>query len=181
VTTLRLQAMTERAFDLALEAPRFVLWRHGGAARLVLDDAFADRVRRALSYGGVRTTECDDARPDPVALVRAVGTAIVPARLGADDLDMLDVTRLGLADATAAVLRRPIPRWPLGSGRRARCRALLRDADALFEIRRIAWCDRATLRSAGHVLRPVIFDRGAVPRIIRAYASDGALSRWIVG
>jgi hypothetical protein len=180
MTTLRIHVATEQSFDLALDAPRFVLWRHAAAALLVLDDVDVARVRRALAYVGVGVTPCEDARPEPGALVRAVGTAINPAPLEPDDVDVLEVRRLALADATAEALRRPVPHWPLGANRRARCRALLREAEALFEIRRVAGCSRTPLRRARHVLRPVVFDPAAAPPAILVHAGDAPLTRWIV-
>jgi hypothetical protein len=177
--TLLLEPLEHRPFDLAFGVPRFTLWRRGSRVWVSVEDAHADHVRRELALHGVRATLQPDTRPESPPLVRAVGVGLDPARLSGDDLDLIEVRVLTLAEATADVLRRPIRHWPLGQGRRARCRALLRGTDAVFEIRRTAWCGRATLRSARKALRPVLFDPAATPRPIRVHASEHALTRWV--
>jgi hypothetical protein len=180
VTTLRLEPVSHEPFDLALDVPRFVLWRRGAEVRMSLDDRFGDGVRRALALHGVRATVVDGDVPPPPALVRALGTALHPARLHPDDLDVVDVRLVPLGEATTRVLRRP-RRWPLGARRRAQCRALLRGGDAVFEIRRTAWCSRQTLRASRHTLRPALFDAAAAPRTLRVRAAEQLLTRWIEG
>lgn len=163
-------------------AGRFVLWRQGGEVRLMVDDRHATAVRRALARSGVDATPVDGGVPEPPRLVAAIGTRLTPARLSsADELDMIDVRVVPLGEATARLLRRPIRAWPLGSRARSRCRALLRGTDALLEVRRSAWCGRATLGASRHALRPMLFDRTASPRTLRIYATDGLLTRWIDG
>ena len=181
MTSLRIELVSHEPFDLALEAPRFVLWRRGAEVRVSVDECHVGRMRRALALRGVRTTLVDGDVPASPRLVRALGTALIPARLQADDLDVVDVRVLPLGEATALALRRPLPYWPLGTRRRSRCRALLRGADALFEIRRTAWCSRATLRAGRQALRPVLFDLAAAPRPIRVRASERSLTQWIEG
>jgi hypothetical protein len=182
VTTLRLELEAHQNFDLALDAPRFVLWRHRGVVWLSLDDDAAVKVRRQLAFNGVRATpQPTGMRPTPPRLVRAVGTGLAPARLDGDDLDIIEVTVASLRDATTQVLRRPFRRWPLGTRRRTRCRALLRDSDLVLELRRTAWCSRATLRAARGSLRPALFDVGAASPSIRVYATEGRLTCWIEG
>jgi len=182
VTTLRLELEAHGNFDLALDAPRFVLWRQRGAVWLSLDDAAASRVRRLLALNGVRATpQPDGPVPAPPGLVRAVGTGLAPARLDGDDLDVVDVTVVPLSGATARALRRPSRYWPLVARRRTRCRALLRATEAVLEVHRTAWCSRATLRAARRSLRPALFDAGAASPPIRAYATDGRLTRWVEG
>jgi hypothetical protein len=167
--------------DLAFEAPRFVLWRRGTEVRLCLDDRDVARVRRALALRGVRATVVPGRVPEPPTLVRAIGVAMAPARLENEDLDVVDVRVVPLGEATARVLRRAVRLWPLGPRRRSRCRALLRRSDALFEIRRTAWCGRATLRAHRRTLRPALFDIGAASPLMRIYASERPLTRWIEG
>lgn len=181
MTALKLELRSHEPFDLALEAPRFVLWRRGTEVRVSLDDRHVARVRRALALRGVRATIVEGDLPSPPSLIRAVGIALVPARLHVEDLDVVEVRVVPLGEATAQALRRPVRSWPLGAGRRSRCRALLRGADALLEIRRTAWCARGTLRANRQALRPVLFDAGAAPRLLRAHASDRSLTRWIEG
>lgn len=181
MTTLRLEVVARDPFDLAFEAPRFLLWRRGADVRMTLDESYVARVRRALALHGVRASIVPGDVPEAPPLVRALGMALAPAPLGPDDLDLMEVRTVPLGEATRRALRRPIPRWPLGMRRRSRCRALLRGTDALLEIRRTAWCGRGTLRANRRTLRPVLFDTRAEPRTIRAYASDRALTRWIEG
>lgn len=181
MTTLTLELVSHEPFDLAFQAPRFVLWRRGTAVRLSLDERHVASVRRALALHGVRSTVTSEEVPGPPSLVRAVGIALEPARLQPDDLDVVDVRLVPLGEATARLLRRPIRFWPLGARRRSRCRALLRNADALIEIRRTAWCARATLRAHRHALRPVLFDAAAAARPMRVYASERSLTRWVEG
>jgi hypothetical protein len=181
VTTLRVEPLASEPFDLALDAPRFTLWRQGAEVRMRVDDRLADGVRRGLTLRGVSATIVDAPVPVPPPLVRALGTALLPARLRADDLDLLEVRVVSLGEATARTLRRPVRLWPQGARRRSQCRALLRGTDALFEIRRTAWCSRQTLRASRHTLRPALFDPIAAPRTLRPRASDGLLSRWIQG
>ena len=182
MTVFRLELEAHENFDLAFDAYRFVLWRHRGAVWLGVDDDAASHVRRMLALGGVRATPQPGASvPAPPSLVRAVGTGLGPSRLDGDDLDIVEVAVVALRDATARSLHRPSRCWPLGARRRARCRALLRGSEAALEVRRTAWCSRATLRAARASLRPTLFDVGAVSPLIRAYASDGRLTRWVEG
>lgn len=183
MTTLRIGSDGGTQLDLACTgASRFVLWRQGGEVRLTLDERHVTEVRRALALHGVRATSVDGGVPEPPRLRAAIGTGLMPARLSAvDEIDVLDVRVVPLAEATARLTRRPVRLWPLGGRKRARCRALLRGTDALLEVRRSAWCGRSTLGAARHSLRPVLFDRSATPRAIRVYAADGALTRWING
>jgi hypothetical protein len=181
VTTLLIEPVAPEPFDIALDAPRFTLWRRGVEVRMSVDDHLADGIQRGLALRGVRATVTDDPVPAPPMLVRALGTALLPARLRPDDLDVLEVRVVPLAEATARALRRPVRRWPLGARRRSHCRALLRGSDAVFEIRRTAWCSRQTLRASRHTLRPALFDPIAAPRTLRASASDELLSGWIAG
>ncbi len=181
MTSLVLVATSHTPFDLALDAPRFSLWRHGSTVGLTLDDRHAIRVRRALAFHGVRTSVAGADMPQPGGAIRAVGIGLAPARLAPGDLDVIEVCVVSVAEATARALARPLRAWPLGAARRSRCGALLRGGDALLEMRRTAWCERDTLRRERRALRPVLFDAGAAPRPIRIYASEHALTRWIAG
>ena len=181
--TLRIESDGKTQLDLAcVAAGRFVLWRQGGEVQLTLDDHHVTAVRRALALRGVRATPSDGGVPEPPRLVAAIGTGLAPARLRApDEIDVLNVRVVPLGEATARLTHRPLRLWPLGDRRRSRCRALLRGTDALLEVRRSAWCGRATLNASRRSLRPVLFDRTATPRALRIYAADGVLTRWIDG
>ncbi len=179
--TLKLELEPHTAFDLVLAESPLVLWRQRGAVHASVDAGAAGRIRRSLARQGVRATLRPGGVPVAPALVRAVGTGLLPARLEGDDLDVIEVSVVPLAVATARMLGRPLPFWPLRSRRRVRCRALLRGSDALLEVRRTAWCSRATLRTARHSLRPVLFDRDASSKPLAIHAADGWLTRWIEG
>jgi hypothetical protein len=181
VTTLVIEPVAPDPFDIALDAPRFTLWRQGVDVRMSVDDPFADGIRRGLALRGVGAAVIDGHVPPPPMLVRALGTALLPARLHPDDLDVLEVRVVPLGEATARTLRRPVRRWPLGARRRSQCRALLRGSDLVFEVRRTAWCSRQTLRASRATLRPALFDPIAAPRTLRARASEQQLSGWIRG
>jgi hypothetical protein len=178
--TLRLELEAHGNFDLTLDASPFVLWRQRSAVWLSLDDDAARRLRRRLAFQGVRATPEPGGVPVPPALVRAVGMSLAPVRLHGDDLDVVEVNVVPLGAATARTLRRPFRHWPLGVHRRARCHALLRASDALLEVRRTAWCSRATLRAGRHSLRPALFDSGAASPI-RMFAAEGSITRWVEG
>lgn len=181
--TLRIAPDGGTTVDLAcIGASRFVLWRQGGEVRLTLDDRDEGAMRSALAWGGIRAMRSDEGVPEPPRLRAAIGTGLLPARLtAADEIDVLEVRVVPSSEATARLTRRLILLWPLGGRTRARCRALLHGVDAQFEVRRRAWCGRSTLGAARHSLRPVLFDRSATPPVIRVYAAEGALSRWING
>ncbi len=123
MTTLRLEPIGGAALDLALlVAPEFTLWRRDGAIQLTLADDIASRVARSLAFGGVRARAYDGPPPiAPPALARAIGIRLDPVPLAAGELDLLEVRRIALAAATAELLRRRLPGWPLAARRRARC------------------------------------------------------------
>ena len=183
MTTLLVTADGRSSLELACAAAdRWVLWRRGGQVRLVLDDRHATPVRRALAFRGLPVAPAGDGLPDPPRLLAAIGTGLAPTALADDtELDMLEIRVVPLGEATRGLLRRPFRSFPLGPGRRARCRALLRGTDVLLEVRRSAWCGRATLSRSRHDLRPLLFDRTALPPAHRVFAADGVISRWVNG
>ena len=171
------------SIDLACAAAdRFVLWRRAGEVRLFVDDRQAIRVLRSLAFDGVQVTVAEGGVPGPPALLAAIGTRLAPTTLSHEaELDVLEVRVVPIAEATRGLLQRPARPWPLRRHRRIRCRAILRGTDTLLEVRRSAWCERATLSRARRDLRPVLFDRTATPKAHRVFAADGVLSRWIDG
>ena len=181
MTTLVLDILHHEPIELALDAPRFVLWRRGTEVRMSLDELHVARVRRALARHGVRTAIVSGELPTAPTAVRAVGTALVPARLRPTELDVIEVRVVPLGEATARALWRPVRSWPVGARRRSRCRALLRGSDVLLEVRRTAWCARETIRANRRTLRPVLFDVAATARPMRIHASERALTQWIEG
>ena len=179
MTIFRLEPASGQPFDLVLASARCTLWRRGNEVLLAVADEDAARVRRELAFHGVRARPGPAGPPVPPSLVRAVGVGLAPVRVRDEELDLIDVQPITLAEATARALRRPFRAWPIGARRRSRCRALLRGTDAVFEVRRTAWCTRATLGTARGSLRPALFDRSARSTPLRLLASEGRLSRWI--
>lgn len=183
MTTLLIAADGRSSLELACAASdRFVLWRRGNQVRLLLDDRHATGVRRALAFRGLSVAAGEDRLPEPPRLRAAIGTGLAPTTLADDiELDMLEIRVVPLGEATQSLLRRPFRSFPLGARRRSRCRALLRGTDVLLEVRRSAWCGRATLSRARHDLRPLLFDRTAMAPVHRVFAADGVISRWVNG
>src|SRR5438552_1988725 len=128
MTTLSLEVITHDPFDLALEAPRFVLWRRGTDVRMSLDERHVAGVCRALALRGVRACVVAGEVPAATGLVRALGIGLTPARLQPEDLDLVEVRVVPLAEATMRALQRPLRYWPLGARRRPRCRTPPRGA-----------------------------------------------------
>jgi len=79
VTTLLIEPVAREPFDIALDAPRFTLWRQGVEVRMSVDDHLADGIQRGLALCGVRATVIDGQIPAPPMLVRALGTAFEEA------------------------------------------------------------------------------------------------------
>ncbi|HLZ47304.1 MAG TPA: hypothetical protein VKR80_01485, partial [Candidatus Limnocylindria bacterium] len=139
MTTFRLEPASGQPFDLVLASSRCTLWRRRDEILLAVPDEDAVRVRRELAFRGVRVRPAPAGPPVPPSLVRAVGVSLAPVRVQDEELDLIEVQPVALAQATAQALRRPLRAWPIGARRRSRCRALLRGTDAVFEVRRTAW------------------------------------------
>ena len=183
MTTLLLEVVAAADIDLALASvPELRLWRAGDAVHLSIDASQATRVTRLLAFAGVRATASDDQLPRPAAgLIRAIGFSAAPVELAGPEFEVLDLRRVEVGPATARLTGRLSRRWPLAARRRSRVRALLRETDVEFAVRREAWCTRPTVRGARHALRPVLFDRGAAAGPFRVFATDGSLARWMRG
>lgn len=180
MTVLRLERLSAGSLEAALaELPSCLLWRCDAAIHLRFEGS-ARAVGRALAFAGVRSVEIDAEPPVPAGeLIRALGMTLDPVPLGEGELDTLEVRTIGVAEATARILRRP-PFAPRSSGqRRERCRALLRGLDLELEVRRTVWCRRASLRAARRSMRPAIFDRRALAPALRSRASEGLIGRWL--
>ncbi len=112
----------------------------------------------------------------------AIALDLEPVDVALGAVDVVEIRRIPLSDATAALMRRRLP-WVRGSqASRDSCLRLLREEDAVLGWRRIVWCSVGGLRVArARVrLRPVVFDRAAVDRqaLRWTYASAGAIERW---
>lgn len=147
-----------------------------------VDDHAVDRARRVLAFAGVQagpTVETLAPRPGTRA---AIGRNLTPLPLQALALDVVHVRSLPVGPETARLLRAgPVRR--ASASKRALVRDLLAGVDSAVGWRRRAWTTRDVLRTAEarRVLRPVVFDIGAIgaPPERRALAREGAISRWL--
>jgi len=183
VTVLRLEPVGGTAIDGALSVvDAATLARRAGGAYMEVAVADAPRLVRRLAFAGIAATPCDADLIAPDGLIPALGVDLAPLSetMG---LDLVWIRRLGLGEATMEILR---PRFGglLGpsDAARMRCRSVLHGTDVMLAWRRLAWATRSALRHARTSLRPVVFDREAMRRSDldgRAFASEGAISRWL--
>ena len=180
---LRCERVAEGDFDAALARIGSLTLARTPAGPFV-EVADGERAERLLAFGGVRATVAAVGLTPQPGTRGALGRDLTPLPLGALTLDLVHVRTLPLGSETRALLRaRP---WARPSGaRRALCRALLRGDEVAMGWRRRAWSSPEVLRSreARRVLRPVIFDAGAIgsPPEHRLLARDRALTRWLFG
>jgi hypothetical protein len=183
VAILRCERLASGNVDAAIASLGAVtLARTPGGAFVEIDDDLVDRARRVLSFAGVRAGLAAETLAPRPGTRAAIGRDLTPLPLSALVLDLIHVRSLPLGPETARLLRT----GPLGrpsATRRALVRDLLSGIDAAFGWRRRAWTTRGVLRTreARRVLRPVVFDIGAIgtPPERRALARDGALARWL--
>ncbi len=180
---LRCERLASGNVDAAIASLGSVtLARTPSGTFLELEDHVADRARRVLAFSGVRAgVSLETLAPRPGTRV-AIGRDLTPLPLSSLALDLIHVRALPLGPETARLLRaRPLQRH--SATRRALVRDLLSGVDAAVGWRRRAWTTREVLRSAEarRVLRPVVFDIGAIsaPPERRALAREGALARWL--
>ena len=184
MTVLRCERLAAGDLDRALaDIGRLALARMPDGIFVEVDDERADAAVRALAFAGVR------AEPQRVTIAPRPGTYAALGRnltalpLASLSLDLVHVRTLSLARESARLLRRPPWRRAVNPDRRARCRDLLRGADAALIWRRRAWTSREILRSreARRTLRPVVFDVGAIgaPPEHRVLVTEAALARWL--
>lgn len=147
-----------------------------------VDDHVADRARRVLAFAGVGAIASSEALVPRPGTRAAIGRDLTPLPLPSLVLDLVHVRSLPVGPEVARLLRaRPLQRP--SATRRALVRDLLSGFDAALGWRRRAWTTREVLRTAEarRVLRPVVFDIGAIgaPPECRALARDGVLARWL--
>jgi hypothetical protein len=147
-----------------------------------IEDHLIDHARRVLAFAGVRAgASLETLAPRPGTRA-AIGRDLTPLPLSSLALDLIHVRSLPLGPETARLLRTgPLRRQ--NPARRALVRDLLSGLDTAVGWRRRAWTTRDVLRTAEarRVLRPVVFDIGAIgaPPERRALARDGAIARWL--
>lgn len=186
MTILDIERVAGARLALALAAvPAVVLARRAGRAYADVPVALVAPLVRSLAFAGIRAEACAaDLFPPPDSFVARADT-LTPLEAGDVDLDVVRVERVPLGSATREVLRRRVAGLlPPTASDRARCRDLLRGADALFAWSRLAWGSRSALRSqrSRRILRPIVFDRAAIARLElrgRATARGDEIGRWL--
>jgi hypothetical protein len=183
VTVLRCERLAIGDVDAAIASlGAATLARTPVGVFVEVDDHLIDRARRVLAFAGVRAgVSLETLAPRPGARA-AIGRDLTPLPLSSLALDLVHVRSLPLGPETARLLRSgPLRRQ--SPARRALVRDLLRGVDAAIGWRRRAWTTRDVLRTteARRVLRPVVFDIGAIgaPPERRGLARNGAIARWL--
>lgn len=160
-----------------------LLWRQDGRVHLAVRSAPLDLLREAALAGlSLRPASVRPAERPPAA-TESHGRDLRPIPCDGSTIDRIEVCPVPLADATRALLRRPIRMVPLSAGRRVRCRALLHGEDAAYRVSRVVWSPRVALRDGAfrQSLRPVVFDRGGGAPTLARTARSGDLVRWLRG
>jgi hypothetical protein len=180
-TTLRLDPISRTAFDARIaRLDRCRLTRCAGVTYLDIDRDVGGATHQ-LALAGIRASWSTvpsrraDLRPAIAFHLRPLDPA-----LGA--VDVVELTRIPLSDASSALMRRRLPWLRSGQTERDACLRLLREEDAVIGWRRVVWCTVGVMgiaRARIH-LRPVVFDRAAVERetVRWIYASEGAIGSW---
>ncbi|GAC1462886.1 MAG: hypothetical protein NVSMB8_14600 [Candidatus Limnocylindrales bacterium] len=169
--------------DRIFAPAEMVLWRQDGRVHLALTSAPAGLLREAALAGIALRPASVRPMERPPAATEAHGRDLRPIPCDGGTIDRIAVCPVPLADATRALLRRPIRAIPLAAQRRARCGALLHGEDVAFRVSRVVWCPRTALRQPAfrRSLRPVVFDRGGgAPELART-ARSGDLATWLRG
>ena len=180
-TTLRIEAVSRSGFDARLaHLGSGRLTRTAGATYLESDGDIDDAIHQ-LALAGVRSWR--SSVPDLVHGLRAATASHLDPldpMLGA--VDVVEIGRISLGEASASLMRRELPWQRPSKVRLDPCRRLLREEDAIIGWRRILWCSIAALRVVRtHVrVRPIVFDRAAIERqeLRWTYANDGVIERW---
>ena len=181
-TTLRLEPVRRTAFDAHLaQLGGGKLTRAAAFTYLESDRRIGDATHQ-LALAGIRVAPCSSV-PGPASGFRpAIGLDLVPLDEAFQAVDVVELRRIPLGDASAKLMHRRLPWLRARCAARDACLRLLRDEDAVLGWRRIVWCSVASMRAArARVrLRPVVFDRAAVERhpLRWTYVSDGAIERW---
>ena len=181
MTSVRLEAVRPTAFDAGvarLGSGRFT--RAGGITYLQTDGPL-ESTKHELALTGVRVVACDLV-PIPAGGQRlAMGLDLVPLDSAIPALDVVEVTRVALSEATAVLMHRRLRWLRPPSAARSACRRLLRNEDTVLAWRRFVWCSIDVLRAAKSThVRAVVFDSEALHRRPPrwTYATQDAIGRW---
>jgi hypothetical protein len=180
-TTLRLEAVRRSAFDTCLaRLGGGRLTRAEGVTYLEIDSAVEDATYQ-LALAGIRGSWSSVPGPE-TGLRPAIALDLKPLDAAFGALDVVELRRIPLSDASAVLLHRRLPWLQSSQAARDACLRLLREEDAVIGWRRVVWCSLAAWRvSRARIrLRPVVFDRAAVdrPTLRWTYVSDGAIGNW---
>lgn len=180
-TTLRLDAVRRSAFDVCLaQLGGGRLTRVAGVTYLESDLDVEDATHR-LALAGIRSL-WSSVPSRETGLRPAIALHLEPLDAAFGAIDVVELRRIPLSDASASLMRRRLPWLRSSQATRDACLRLLREEDAVIGWRRIVWCSVAVMRVARARirLRPVVFDRAAVDRqtLRWTYASEGAIGNW---
>ena len=182
---LRCERLAEGEFDEAVASLGAVtLARTPTGVFVQVDDRAADSARETLAFAGVRASASVESLVPRPGTRAAIGRDLTPLPLASLVLDLVHVRALSLGVELARVMRPGRFRRANGASR-ALARDLLRGSDMPLGWRRRAWTTREVLRTreARRVLRPVIFDLGAIsaPPERRTLACERSLANWFFG
>jgi hypothetical protein len=180
-TTLRLDAVRRSAFDARLAQLGGVRLTRAAGVTYLESERDVDHATHQLALAGIRSSW--SSVPSPAIGFRpAIAFHLEPLDAALGAVDIVELRRIPLSDASAALLRRRMPWMRSSQAARVSCLRLLRDEDAVIGWRRMVWCTAAMMRVArARVrLRPVVFDRAAIDRetLRWTYASEGAIGNW---
>lgn len=180
-TTLRLEAVSRSGLDARLaRLGSGRLTRTGGVTYLESDRDVADAIHE-LALAGIRGS-WSSVPSHRTGLRPAIAVHLKPLDAALEAIDVVEVRRIPLGDASAALMQRRLPWRRMSRVTRDACLRLLREEDAVIGWRRIVWCSVAALRVVRTRvrLRPIVFDRAAVDRqeLRWTYVSDGAIGSW---
>lgn len=169
--------------DRIFATAEVLLWRQGDQVHLAVRPAPAAMLREAALAGLSLRPSAVPLPTRPTDYAEAHGRDLRPLPTHLGTVDRIEIRPVPLGVSTAALLRRPIRGLPLSGRRRAACRALLRDEDAVYRVARVVWCPPASLRHGAYrrSLRPVVFDRGAGAPELERTAGSGDLTAWLRG
>lgn len=180
MTSVRLEVVRRTAFDAGVARLGGGRFTRAGGITYLQTDAPLELTKHALALTGVRVVACDPV-PVPAGQRLAVGLDLIPLDSDVPVLDTVEVTRVALCEATAALMHRRLRLLRPPSAARSACRRLLREEDSVLAWRRFVWCSIDALRAvkSTHV-RAVVFDSEALHRHPPrwTYATQDAIGRW---
>jgi hypothetical protein len=181
-TTLRLEAVRCTAFDAHLARLGGGRLTRAGSRTYLESDVGIASAGHELFLAGIRVAPCGGPPTPGPSLRRSIAFDLVPLDEALEAIDVVEIRRIPLGEASAELMRRRAP-WLRGSpAKQSACRRLLRDEDAVLGWRRVLWCSMPSLRAARRLvrLRPVVFDSAGIERTAMKwiYASEGAIERW---